>query len=517
MDHPIRYDASKGGSTFFDPDGDPLTYTVRVTNWSIDTAGPWIERGPPPFVGVARGSIVASDGRGGETTDGFDIFVDPNRPPVVSRPNPRQITVLGAHINHDLTQGGLTFTEANNDPLTYTVEMVSPPSGIILDGMRAVGALTTNIAAFRITANDGFGLSASDTFVVAAPLPLPGRPTLPAIPYQYADEDLTLPQEFRQSLAGLNPFWDTANTQRKPVTNAGATLGRVLFYDKRLSLINTHACASCHVQARGFATGDRFPVGVIGAPLKRNALALANSRYTISERYFIDHRALSLEHLALQPIEEVTELASPLPLVIDKLRATDFYPDLFQAAFGTPEINGERMALALAQFLRSIVSYRTRFDQAFMHAAQGSPDPDPAQFLTPLELEGRLLFLTSDCATCHRTAIQTLDFASNNGLDATLTDPGIDGRFRSASLRNIAVTGPYMHDGRFATLREVIDHYDQGIVDSPFLHPRLRSDLDGKPIRLNLTSHEKDALEAFLHALTDDALLTDPKFSDPFQ
>ena len=382
MDHPIRYDASKGGSTFFDPDGDPLTYTVRVTNWSIDTAGPWIERGPPPFVGVARGFIVASDGRGGETTDGFDIFVDPNRPPVVSLPNP-------------------------------------------------------------------------------------------AIPYQYADEDLPLPQEFRQSLAGLNPFWDTANTQSKPVTNAGATLGRVLFYDKRLSLINTHSCASCHEQARGFATGDRFPVGVIGAPLKRNALALANSRYTISERYFIDHRAFSLEHLALQPIEEVTELAAPLPLVIDKLRATDFYPDLFQAAFGTPEINGERMALALAQFLRSIVSYRTRFDQAFMHATQGSPDPDPAQFLTPLELEGRLLFMTSDCTTCHRTAIQTLDVASNNGLDATLTDPGIEGRFRAASLRNIAVTGPYMHDGRFATLREVIDHYDQGIVDSPFLHPRL--------------------------------------------
>ena len=149
-------------------------------------------------------------------------------------------------------------------------------------------------------------------------------------------------------------------------TNAGATLGRVLFYDKRLSILNTHSCGSCHEQSLGFTTADRFPTGVLGTPQKRNAMAIANSRYNLFERYFSDTRVKDLENLSLMPIEDPTELGNLLPLLEQKLGATDFYPLLFQAAFGTREITRERIAKALAQFLRSIITYRSRFDQAYL-------------------------------------------------------------------------------------------------------------------------------------------------------
>jgi cytochrome c peroxidase len=163
------------------------------------------------------------------------------------------------------------------------------------------------------------------------------------------------------------------------------------------------------------------------------------------------------------------------------------------------------------------VSYRSRFDQAFMQADDMTPPPDPTQVLTQRELDGHALFEGLNCQACHRTHAHTLDFPANNGLDVVLTDPGIDGAFRAASLRNIAVSAPYMHDGRFATLRDVINHYDTGVQDSPDLDGSLRENTNGAPRRLGLTDDQKDALEAFLHVLTDDALLTDPKFSDPFQ
>ena len=518
--HAFHYDASQGGTTFVDPDGDALTYSVSVQSWGVAASGPWITHTPATLAG-AYAVITARDGRGGEATDSFVIAVAENSPPTVALPNSGLLTTLGEHVNRDLTQGGRTFADPDGDTVAYAAEMIAPPGrGFSLDSLRAVGALANaKMVAFRITATDGFGGSASDTFVVAAPDPLPGEPTLPTKPYAYVDNELPLPWVFRRSRIELRPFWDTLTTQGTPISNAGATLGRVLFYDKRLSILNTHSCGSCHEQARGFTTGDRFPVGVLGVPLKRNALPITNSRFNLLEKYFIDLRSFNLDHLVLLPIADPTELGQPLDMAVPKIEATPFYRPLFDAAFGPgAAINSESIKAALTQFIRATITYRSRFDQAYLKQDELSPPPDAAQFLTPIELDGAKLFNeTLPCSQCHTTELQTLDQPTNNGLDVVSVDRGANGIFRTASLRNIAQTAPYMHDGRFATLREVIDHYDSGIQDAPELDPLLRENGVGAPLRLHLTNQEKDALEAFLRVLTDDALLTDPKFSDPFQ
>jgi cytochrome c peroxidase len=217
------------------------------------------------------------------------------------------------------------------------------------------------------------------------------------------------------------------------------------------------------------------------------------------------------------PIRDATELANSLPNAISKLAAEDFYPPLFQAAFGTPQITPERVAQALAQFVRALISYRARMDQAYPDSA-GLSFPQQSPLLTPLEDEGLVVFVNSRCGSCHNDRVFTTLDTSNNGLDEVQADPGgFEGKFRAASLRNIRSSAPYMHDGRFANLREVIDHYDSGIKMSRNLGFPLRATNQQQPLRLNLTARQKDALEAFLDTFTDDAMLSDPKFSDPFQ
>lgn len=525
---PLHYDASQGGQLFRDPDGDSLTYSLQWDDKSVD--GPWLSLPPvslaeisnPPgaFLQIVRLTVIARDGRGGEARHLILIERPGNQPPAVVKPNLAVFPGTGEPVSHDLSQAGTTFADPDGDPLTYSVEMTTPAGrGFRVEGIYALGALgSTDIAQFKITASDGFGTFATDVFVVAKAGPLPGKPTLPATSFVYEDASLSLPWEFRKSIA-LDPFWDTAFTSNGsgPPTNATATLGRVLFYDKRLSITNTHSCGSCHVQSHGFATAERSPTGVLGIPLKRNAMALANTRYNFRERWFSDSRAFSLESLVLMPIEDPTELGNLLPLVEKKLAETDFYPPLFAAAFGTPEITSERIARALAKFLRSVITYRSRFDQAYLRMEPPPAlAPDATQFLTATELRGAELFAASRCAVCHRTELQ-IDAHANNGLDAIPLDPGDSERsFRAASLRNIAVTAPYMHDGRFATLREVIDHYDHGVVDSPFVSTVLRESDNGPIRRLFLSELDKNALETFLGTLTDSAMLTDPKFADPF-
>ena len=243
-------------------------------------------------------------------------------------------------------------------------------------------------------------------------------------------------------------------------------------------------------------------------------MALANARFNEYGKFFWDERASSLEAQILHPIQDTLEMGMELDALARKLGATPHYPALFTAAFGSPEVTSDGIAFALAQFVRSLVSPESRFD--FVFATGGAPN---YSILSEQEREGMRIFNDAGgagCVNCHRTIAHVADKANNIGLDVVSADTGAGGgRFKPPSLRNVAVRPPYMHDGRFATLREVVEFYDSGIEDSPDLDPRLRAS-DGSPRRLNLRPEQRDALVAFLNTLTDPAFLKAERFSDPF-
>jgi cytochrome c peroxidase len=303
-------------------------------------------------------------------------------------------------------------------------------------------------------------------------------------------------------------------------TDTGATLGRVLFYDKRLSTNQTIACASCHQQAHGFSDPRRFSVGFDGSTGTRNAMGLSNGRWYQRRHFFWDERANTLEDQVLMPIQNPIEMGMTLEVLTNRLAAEPFYTNLFAAAFGTPEINTNRISRALAQFVRSIISVRSKYDLGVTNGF--------ANF-TPNENLGRQIFLgqvgNATCAACHGTDNFVPGPAiNNNGLEFPYVDRGLgaitgnppdNGKFKVPSLRNIELTAPYMHDGRFSTLEEVVEFYNSGVVNNPNLSPPLRN-RDGTVRRLNLTPAQKAALVAFLKTLTDTALTTDQRFFDPF-
>ncbi len=283
------------------------------------------------------------------------------------------------------------------------------------------------------------------------------------------------------------------------ITDAGATLGRVLFYDRALSSNETIACASCHVQTDGFTDVDTFSEGFEGGLTGRNSMNLGNSRYYATGHFFWDERADTLEDQVLMPIQDPIEMGLTLEQLVERVQGQPYYPFLFEQAFGDATIDEERISLALAQFVRSILSYRAPWDEGIV-----ATDFDPMVNFPNYSAEenlGKGLFFGpgGNCAICHmeqqgpppipgeplqNAAIFQLVEAVNNGLDAALDndDNGVgdatgnamlNGVFKSPSLRNVELSGPYMHDGRFDTLREVIDHYDSGVQPHPNLDPRL--------------------------------------------
>lgn len=340
---------------------------------------------------------------------------------------------------------------------------------------------------------------------VAAP------PQVPALPSQtagYVNYAITqLPAHFSSTTVAATDNTPADNL----LTDAGATLGRVLFYDKRLSHDNGVSCSSCHRQQNGFSDPNQFSTGINGQQTARHSMALANSVYYTSGAAFWDERAESLEEQALIPIESSREMGSTLSEVVGKLNQTVFYPVLFQAAFGTPDITPERIGKAIAQFERAMVSYQSKYDTAF---AAGQTEPNFASVFTPQELAGEALFHGSGrCSGCHVTNAHIGDQARNIGLDPTVVDPGADdGRFKTPSLRNIGVRGRFMHDGRFATLQEVVEFYNSGVNDSPELDFTLTN-----PLQLGLTPQQVQQLVAYLNTLTDNVFLGSPLFSDPFK
>ncbi len=341
---------------------------------------------------------------------------------------------------------------------------------------------------------------------------------LPASPFNYAAP--VLPPSYL-----VPPVVGQDNTPvGNPVTDLGATLGRALFHDKRLSTNGTVSCSSCHLRQAGFSDPRKFSVGFNGGLTGRNSMGLANARYYPRGRFFWDERAATLEDQVLMPIQDSVEMGMTLSTLLDRLATEPYYTNLFALTFGSTNVTTNRISRALAQFVRSMVSTQTKYDAG---AASGFAN------FTAQENLGRQIFFgqvgNATCAACHGTDTFTAPRINNNGLEFPYVDRGVgavtglpqdDGAFKSPSLRNIALTAPYMHDGRFATLGEVVEFYDSGVVDNPNLPPPLRNPpgqgAPGSVRRLNLSAQQKAALVAFLNTLTDTSLNTDQKFSDPF-
>lgn len=306
-----------------------------------------------------------------------------------------------------------------------------------------------------------------------------------------------------------------------------ASLGRVLFYDLRLSTNDKASCASCHQQRFGFTDSMRFSNGISNAAMTDfHAMRLANFRYWRPGTAFWDRRTATAEAQASHPIHSLIEMgwsgaAGDSDSLIRKMSATPYYPELFAWAFGSDAITEPRIQKALAQFVRAMISSSSRWDMGYAKvfsaaAPDRALDVDLKNF-TPEENRGRQLFMTSvdrrgaGCSSCHRPPTFALAAdARSNGLD-----PGETRVFKAPSLKNVGLTGPYMHDGRFVTLADVIDFYDHGIQAGPALDHRLEE--GGQPRHLNLSASDRDALVAFLKTLSDDQLTNDVRFSDPFR
>ena len=445
--------------------------------------------------------------------------VTPNTEAVmVISPNGTQGAMVGVPFVYDATKAGMTFSDPRKSGLTYLVSFTPAVSGMTAaNGTISGTASTPGVYTVTITARDNSGSSASHSFAIVVFARDLTAPTIPATAHLYSDISNPLPRHFSQAAPNAGSPIGADNTPASNVTtNAGATLGRVLFYDRRLSVNDRVSCSSCHQQQFAFSDTARLSRGFAGDITSRHSMGLANARFYANARFFWDERAASLEAQVLQPIQDATEMGMTLPNVIAKLSATTYYPALFTAAFGSGDITSDRVSLALAQFVRSLVSMHSKFDRAF--GVNGVPNF--AATFTAQELAGQDLFNgRAGCARCHGTNAHISDNTHNTGLDATITDVGAgNGRFKAPSLRNIAVRAPYMHDGRFQTLEQVIAFYDSGVQNNPGLDNRLRGGAggNGPPLRLNLSVAERASLVAFLGTMTDTTFLTDVKFSNPF-
>jgi cytochrome c peroxidase len=318
-----------------------------------------------------------------------------------------------------------------------------------------------------------------------------------------------------------------------PLTVESVELGRQLFYDRRLSGNNTVSCATCHQQRLAFTDGRRTGIGVSGRPLSFNSMSLANLLWG-AQRFFWNGRAATLEEQALVPIQHPDEMGEDLQRLVAELGADDDYPTLFEAAYG--EISAASIARALASFQRTLVSSNSRYDQFLRGEIALSAQEELGRKLFMAHPDVKVSLRGANCIDCHSQFLTSgfsagLDGFSNNGLDdeqhlqagleAVTGNPAHRGMFKVPTLRNIALTAPYMHDGRFATLEEVLHHYNGGVHRSSTLSPLIaeasnRDAESSEGISLHLSEEEQAAIIVFLHTLTDNDFVTAERFSDPF-
>ena len=337
---------------------------------------------------------------------------------------------------------------------------------------------------------------------------------LTGIPYNPQPYDLVLPETYK-NLTFVIP-------EDNPLTQDGVQLGRHLFHDPIMSLDSTVNCSGCHNLKLGFSDPSQFSIGIEGRTTPRHSMSLLNVGY-VSSSLFWDGRASSLEEQAAEPIVTFEEFDHTIAGAENRIRNTERYHAMFRKAFGienTQEITIELITKAIAQFERIIISGgEAKFDRYLRNEYR----------FTDEELNGFEMFFDinpdlkdAECAHCHAAPLMTTDDFVNNGLqcpeeDLIFPDNGrglvtgnrVDnGKMRIPHLRNIGLTAPYMHDGRFNTLEEVIDHYSSGGC--------LADNIDGNMRALNFTPDEKEELIAFLHTLTDTSYFSNPDLSSPF-
>ena len=378
----------------------------------------------------------------------------------------------------------------------------------------------------------GLAICSTVFFTACKPDPIPGGTgtsgNLTGIPYEPQPYTIVKPENFLQIPIPVT----------NPMTYDGVQLGRRLFYDAVLSRDSTMSCASCHLSKGSFTDNLAFSKGVDGIAGRRSSMSLLNIAY--ATRLFWDGRSSSLEDQALLPVEDPIEMHAMWPQVVEKLQSHAVYPTLFRKAFGissTDEISKELAAKALAQFERILISSsNSRYDQILRGVGE----------FTDEELDGKIMFFDdadefgvdlpdAQCLHCHGGVGFNSGGFFNNGLDsvASLNDfldkgqgevtrlTSDNGKFRAPGLRNIALTAPYMHDGRFQTLEEVLDHYSHngfGVAnEAPLIRQIGKPVVGSNPLRYSgLTADQKSAIVAFLHTLTDSEFVNNPDIQSPF-
>ena len=329
----------------------------------------------------------------------------------------------------------------------------------------------------------------------------------PAITSQPPVKPLYLPEKYtpyRFTMSGTFPIPELPRDN--PLIEERVALGKALFNETALSRDGTLSCASCHVANFAFTDARRFSLGVRGQKGTRNSMPLFNLAWKTS--FFWDGRAPTLRAQALMPIEDHTEMDEILDRVIAKLAAMKEYPPMFTAAFGSPEITPEKLGLAIEQFMLTLTSFDSKFDRALLGKVTLSDDERRGFELFMTEFDPRTGQSGADCFHCHGGPLFSDHQFHNNGLAPDESDTGRHRitklesdryKFATPSLRNIARTAPYMHDGRFATLEEVVAHYSSGVKRTATLDPNLAKHPDGG---LQLSAGDQRAIVAFLKTLT---------------
>lgn len=353
--------------------------------------------------------------------------------------------------------------------------------------LRVIYPLVVSLLIFSCSSND------EQQGYIATPLPL------------------EIPELFSQYL--IAPVVPPNN----PQTVEGVALGRKLFFDPILSGNSTQACADCHRPQNAFSDPRQFSIGIEGNPGFRNSMPLQNLAWNFPNKFNWDGSASSLENQIFEPVTNPIEMNNTWHNAVSSLQANSEYPQLFKEAFNGATIDSVLVTKAIAQFIRTLISGNSRVDRHLLGE----------NILTPQELNGLNVFMSEelgDCFHCHGNPFNPLwtdNSFHNNGLDAFFADialggitgdPRDNGKFRAPSLRNLEFTAPYMHDGRFETLEEVINHYSEGLVFSETIDPLMKAVALGG---VQLSEEDKADLKAFLLSLSDLEFINNTDFQNP--